>query len=58
MIPSHLVSLLVFSILVSIVLAFLQRNETQARVRYGLKVFVAFVASTFVIGWLMAQFPR
>ena len=56
--PSHLVSLLLFSVLVSLVFAFLQRNETPARVRYGLKVFAAFVGSTFVIGWLMAQFPR
>jgi hypothetical protein len=56
--PSHFISLLLFSIPVSFVFAFLQRSEPQARLQYGLKVFAAFVGSTFVIGWLMAQFPR
>jgi hypothetical protein len=58
MTPSHFIALIVFSVLVSLVFAFLQRNDPPARVRYGLKVFAAFVVSTFVIGWLMAQFPR
>jgi hypothetical protein len=57
-VTSHLVSLFVFSALVSIVFAFLQRAEPKARVRFGLKVFAGFVLSTFVIGWLMFPFPR
>jgi hypothetical protein len=57
-VTSHLVSLFVFSTLVSIVFAFLQRDEPKARVRFGLKVFAGFVLSTFVIGWLMFPFPR
>ena len=55
---SHLLALLVFSALVSVVFAFLQRDEPAARVRFGLKVFAGFVLSTFVIGWLMFPFPR
>lgn len=55
---SHLVALLVFSTLVSAVFAFLQRDEPDARVRFGLKVFAGFVLSTFLIGWLMFPFPR
>jgi len=55
---SHLLSLLVFSSLVALVFAFLQREGTEARARFGAKVFAAFFFSTFVLGWLMAQFPR
>ena len=55
---SHLVALFVFSALVALVFAFLQRDDSPARVRFGLKVFAGFLLSTFVIGWLMFPFPR
>ena len=55
---SHLLSLFVFSTLVAVVFAFLQRDDTAARVRFGLKIFAGFVISTLVIGWLMFPFPR
>ncbi len=54
---SHVVNLVVFSALVSLVLAFLQRRDQQSRVRYGLLAFCAFVASALVVGWLMYPFP-
>jgi len=57
-VTSHLLALLVFSALVSVVFAFLQRDEPKARVQFGLKVFAGFVLSTFLIGWLMFPFPR
>ena len=55
---SHLVSLLVFSTLVALVFAFLQRDEPRDRLLFGLKVFAGFVAATVAIGWLMFPFPR
>ncbi len=55
---SHLVSLVLFSALVAVVFAFLQREDPGARLRFGLKVFGAFVLSTLVLGWLMAQLGR
>jgi hypothetical protein len=55
---SHILSLFIFSSLVSLVLSFLQREEPKARWRFGLKVFAGFVLSTFVIGWVMAQLQR
>jgi hypothetical protein len=57
-IGSHFVSLLLFSALVAVVFSFLQRDDPQSRLRFGLKVFFAFVLSTFVLGWLMAQLAR
>jgi len=55
---SHLVTLLVFSALVSVVFATLLRDTTRERVRFFLTAFAAFVLSTLVIGWLTNPFPR
>lgn len=55
---SHLLTLIVFSALVSTVFATLQRDDTPSRLRFGLKLFAAFVLSVLVVGWLMAPFPN
>jgi hypothetical protein len=54
---SHLVTLLVFSALVSTVFATLLRDSTRERLRFGFLTFAAFVVSTLVIGWLTNPFP-
>jgi hypothetical protein len=54
---SHLVTLLVFSALVSTVFATLLRDTPGARVRFFLMAFAAFVLSTLAIGWLTNPFP-
>jgi hypothetical protein len=56
-IHSHLVTLVVFAALVSLVFATLMREDRRARVRFGLLTFGAFVASAIVAGWLMSPFP-
>jgi len=55
---SHLVTLAVFSALVSLVFATLLRDTVRARARFFLYAFAAFVLSTLVIGWLTNPFPR
>jgi hypothetical protein len=55
---SHLVSLFVFSSLVSVVFAFLQRDDDRERLLFGLKIFAGFMLSTLVVGWLMFPWPR
>lgn len=54
---SHLVSLLLFAALVSLVFSMLMREDPKARLRFGLTSFAAFVASAIVVGWLMSPFP-
>jgi hypothetical protein len=54
---SHLVALLVFSALVAVVFALLQRQGKRERIRFGLMAFGAFVLSALVVGWLMFPFP-
>ena len=57
MIASHLLALVIFSTLVSVVFAMLLREDSKARVRFGLMTFGAFVLSAVVVGWLMYPFP-
>lgn len=57
MIHSHLVTLLVFSALVSTVFAAILRDTTRERVRFGLGAFAAFVLSTLLMAWLTNPFP-
>lgn len=54
---SHLLTLLLFSALVSTVFATLLRDDPRSQIRFGLKVFGAFVGSAILVGWLMAPFP-
>jgi len=56
-IASHLLALIVFSTLVSVVFAILLREDRKARVRFALMTFGAFVLSAVVVGWLMYPFP-
>ncbi len=54
---SHLLILVVFSLLVSTVFATLLRDDLRSRLRFGLFAFAAFVLSTVILGWLMSPFP-
>ena len=58
MIASHLLALIVFSTLVSVVFAILLREDPKARLRFALMTFGAFVLSAVVVGWLMYPFPN
>jgi hypothetical protein len=57
MLHSHLLTLIVFSALVSTVFAVLLRDTTRERLHFGGLAFAAFVLSTLVIGWLTNPFP-
>jgi hypothetical protein len=54
---SHLLSLVVFSTLVSAVFATLLRDDLRSRLRFGLLAFSAFVLCAIAVGWLMYPFP-
>ena len=54
---SHLALMLVFSILTSLVLTFIVKQEMRSRVRYFLFLFISFVILSIVGGWLMYPFP-
>lgn len=54
---SHLLLLLLFAFLVSLVFAVLLRDDPRSQLRFGGVVFGGFVASAIVLGWLMYPFP-
>ncbi|HXY42159.1 MAG TPA: hypothetical protein VEQ10_20960 [Vicinamibacteria bacterium] len=58
MMHSHLITLVVFSALVSTAFAMLQRDTRRERLRFALMAFAGFVLATIVIGWLANPFPR
>ncbi len=54
---SHFESLFVFSMIVSTVFALITKNTPDEQVRYGLFVFVSFLAVAFFVGWIMFPLP-
>jgi hypothetical protein len=54
---SHLLLLVVFSFLVSLVFAMLLRDDARAQLRFGGMVFGGFILSAVLLGWLMYPFP-
>jgi uncharacterized integral membrane protein len=53
----HFTLMLVFSILTSLVLAFIAKNSTRARLKYFLVLLCSFIILSVVAGWLMYPFP-
>jgi hypothetical protein len=54
---SHLGALVLFAAMVSTVFAVLLRDVPREQVRLALRMFAAFLAAAFVLGWLMFPFP-
>lgn len=54
---SHFLILTVFAALTSTAFAMLMREGRRAQMRFGILVFVCFVVSAFVLGWVMYPFP-
>ncbi|MCU0276712.1 MAG: hypothetical protein MUF02_07665 [Acidobacteria bacterium] len=50
---SHMISMLVFALIVSIVLASIRHNEGRAILRYGLKLFLTMAGGVIAFSWLM-----
>ena len=57
MILSHFTALVVFALIVSTVFALITKNEPEEQFRYGVFVFVSFLAVAFVVGWIMYPLP-
>ena len=47
----------IFSILVSGVFAFIERDDPKERLRYFIKSFCYFFFSILIAGWIMRLFP-
>jgi hypothetical protein len=56
-IQSHFVLLTLFAFFVSLVFAVIAKDTPREQLRVGGLMFVGFLASAFVLGWLMFPFP-
>jgi hypothetical protein len=56
-VTSHFLWLTVFAFFVSLVFAVLLRDDPRAQLRTGALLFAGFVATAFVIGWLLYPLP-
>jgi hypothetical protein len=54
---SHLLFLVVFAVLVSIVFAVIQKESPRERIRLALLMTAGFVGIAVVAGWVMLAFP-
>lgn len=50
---SHFLLMVVFSLFVAVVFAFLMREEPREQLKFGALVFGGFIVSALVLGWLM-----
>jgi NhaP-type Na+/H+ or K+/H+ antiporter len=55
---SHLQSMLLFALLVSIAFAFLSKRKLSDRVKYAIWAFFMFILIGVAIGWAMYPFSR
>jgi hypothetical protein len=53
----HFILMLIFSILTSLVMAFIAKSGSKERVRYFLVLLGSFIILSIVAGWLMYPFP-
>ena len=54
---SHILLLVLFALLVSVVFAALTKDDPREQLRFGALLFGGFVASALALGWLMYPFP-
>ena len=54
---SHFVLLTLFALFVSLVFAVIAKDTPREQFRFGGLMFAGFLASAFVLGWLMFPFP-
>jgi heme A synthase len=54
---SHLLLLVIFALLVSVVFATLSRDEPREQLRTGAMMFGGFIAAAVILGWLMYPLP-
>lgn len=55
---SHLLSMIIYSLLVSLVLALIRRRTRKEQVRYFLSLFLIMVVGALLFGWFMFLFAH
>jgi heme/copper-type cytochrome/quinol oxidase subunit 4 len=56
-VTDHFLLMALFALFVSLVFAVLMRDDPRAQLRLGALMFLGFLASALVLGWLMYPLP-
>ena len=54
---SHFGALTTFSLLVAVVFGIITKSTPREQIRYGIFVFISFLAAALIIGWIMYPLP-
>lgn len=54
---THFGALTTFALLVSVVFAIITKSEPREQFRYGVFVFISFLAAAILVGWIMYPLP-
>jgi hypothetical protein len=54
---SHFEALFIFAVIVSTVFALITKNTPREQFRYGVFVFLSFLAVALAVGWIMYPLP-
>lgn len=54
---SHILLIVIFAAFASLIFAVLMRDDPREQLRLGTSLFLGFVGSAIVMGWLMYPFP-
>ena len=54
---SHLGLMIIFALFVSVVFGTLMRDEPKEQLRFGTKLFAAFVIGGVALGWMLYPLP-
>lgn len=55
---SHLFTMIIYALLVSLVLALIRRSDLKDRLRYGLTLFLIMTLAAIAFGWFMYLFAK
>jgi len=55
---SHLYTMIIYALLVSLVLALIRRADFKSRLKYGLTLFLIMTVASLAFGWFMYLFAR
>lgn len=55
---SHLLTMIIYAFLVSLVLAIIRRPDLKSRLRYGLTLFLIMTLASLAFGWFMYLFVK
>ncbi|HEK85714.1 MAG: hypothetical protein ACPLZD_08255 [Candidatus Saccharicenans sp.] len=55
---SHLLTMVIYSFLVSIVLSLIRRPDFKSRLKYGLTLFLIMILGALAFGWFMYLFAK